>query len=546
MTLSYSSLQCSGVFAHACINRAASTYGRESASWFFPAPVPGPVAMPARSLSLPTVIGASYLTMGLRFAAHFCFMPYVSLWSERAGFSSNESTAFITVYMLGKFTASMIFGRIADAYLSHTVVYSVVTSASAAAVVGIACASSTRSPELHVFLFLLAGLTDTLPLLDAIIMRSLSYVDRAGHAARARGFGSLMIAAGAPVWGYVAQQHGVRVLFVCYAAFKLATVPVIALLLPVREAYAAQHAPVDAGKTGMEAQGAGLPSGSQQPVQQPRRSRGANCLSSCLSSSLCSSCFSCLPSTANGVSKHQLCALLPASAYCALGLLAGCGYYLAISNRYALIYLETVFNATGVEMGVSIASQTISECPVFVVAPWLLRKVGVHVALLSCMVAASLRNGVYAGLPAMHLARSKSLHLVYVFELAHGWLIAMHYTAIVTMGEELGKDGRQASIIGLASSFVFGATLLTQLLWPLVVHKIGLNASYCASEVVFLALSAPLLAFGAAALQRCLLSSCGRCKRHLMKAPEHLPEEARGLLADRDDPAFVEDERRRQ
>jgi len=174
------------------------------------------------------------VVFALRFIALAAFTPYTFLWLESNGFDTHQRGLLGGFASAVRFGAPMVLGTLADWSGHRRLVF-----VTATIINGLAVAALTLQPESATsqgLLLGLCGLTETGSLLDAFVMRSLSWAGAAASAPRARAWGALTWCVAAPLFGTIAERFGIATLFRAYGCFQLLALPVC-LMLPIAQAY---------------------------------------------------------------------------------------------------------------------------------------------------------------------------------------------------------------------------------------------------------------------------------------------------------------------
>jgi hypothetical protein len=308
----------------------------------------------------------------------------------------------------------------------------------------------------------LCGLCDTRALMDAIVVRALTWAGAKELGTISRGFGALGWAVACPFFGTIYNRVGLAVLFRLYAPFVLLSVPVICSL-PISRAYAMPLADADA-EVGLAAE-AGT---------QSRRS---------------SQCGQGLRRTLAVVKPWRVRALL--------ALNVGVGAQFGVMFTHQFVYLEHRLHATGVQLGLTSAAQAIIEVPLFFVVERLARKLGGSLrSMLTCMAAIALRL-------LMHVV-TPSLWLLLPFEVAHGWSFAFGFQAGSQLAEQYAAEGLQATVMGTWGTSLQLGWLLATLLSSVLTDAFGERTMIAIFATLFAAAAAPLLPLACGtAVRRC-------------------------------------------
>lgn len=188
----------------------------------------------AAAQPLRRLIPVASVVFALRFIALAAFTPYTFLWLESNGFDTHQRGLLGGFASAVRFGAPMVLGTLADWSGHRRLVF-----VTATIINGLAVAALTLQPESATsqgLLFGLCGLTETGSLLDAFVMRSLSWAGAAASAPKARAWGALTWCVAAPLFGTIAERFGIATLFRAYGCFQLLALPVC-LMLPIAQAY---------------------------------------------------------------------------------------------------------------------------------------------------------------------------------------------------------------------------------------------------------------------------------------------------------------------
>lgn len=156
--------------------------------------------------SAPQLFCLASAAFALRFVALAAFSPYVFLWLESNGYDTHERGLLGALQSIMRFGSPFVLGSLADASGYRRTVFVVATASNAVAVAALTlCPASSAAQAL---LLCAAGLSDTGPLLDAFVMRSLAASGQATAAPRARAWGAATWCVAAPIFGAVAERSG--------------------------------------------------------------------------------------------------------------------------------------------------------------------------------------------------------------------------------------------------------------------------------------------------------------------------------------------------
>ena len=467
------------------------------------------------------VIVLACVAFFLRFTALAAFVPYVFFWLEHNGHDTYARSFLGTLYKAIAFIVPMVWGGIADWSGQHLLACTISTVGNAAAV-----GLLTLFPRSFVWqaaMLSMASIFDSGSLVDAIIIRCLAHAGCASAAPRSRAFGALSWCAAAPIFGWFGSTYGLRALFMAYTPLALLMVPVVALF-PVSAAYkapqgaqgAAEPPPSDAepGKQAVATAEAGveLQTGGTE-LQPPATPEVAEIIARPTPEPPMAHAAvdgACCGMRSGAFTRKLRDALLQPGAPTLLLLFGLVGLHMGIAFTFGFIYFDERFHASGTMLGLTLTMQAILEVPLFQVAAKLVRRIGFHTAMLSCMLAAAIRFAGYVTMPQMVL--------VLPFEVGHGYSFALYYTTMSLYSETFAAVGLQATMLGVQPSnqrlhrssarrsapiaVVFTGmstsssqlgNLVATLLWSVVVEESGLRAAFAIASVLFFVAAVPIL-----------------------------------------------------
>lgn len=385
------------------------------------------------------------------------------LWLAHGGHSTTTIGALGFAYRALGTVSPTVIGGLADAHSRHREYLIVATVVNALAIVSLTL--WPQSVPWQAACLVAAALSDSSALLDAIIVRSMSWSGAADAAPRSRAFGALGWILAAPAFGAVNGAFGLAWLIRLYAPLLLFALPAC-LSLPIREAYA------KASDTTTKVQSAG-PNGSSPEG---------------------GSIASAEPSHGKAWSLAERIGLVLRKPRILLQLLLTflIGMHFGVGFSFGFLFLEQELSATPIQLALSTFSQALIEMPLFQVAAPLCRRVGVLNALLSCQLAAALR---FTGYVTM-----SSVWAVLPFDVGHGWSFALVYTATALLGEGFTEDGLQATVVGLGNSAMALGQCSATLTWAALISYMGMRPAFITAAATF------LTAFAAVPLARAVIS----------------------------------------
>jgi MFS family permease len=344
----------------------------------------------AATQPLHRLIAIASAVFALRFVALAAFNPYTFLWLESNGFDTHERGLLGGFASAVRFGAPMVLGTLADWTGRRRLVF-----VSATIINSLAVAALTLQPESAIsqgLLLGLCGLTETGSLLDAFVMRSLSWAGAANSAPRARAWGAFTWCVAAPLFGTIAQRLGIATLFRAYGCFQLLALPVC-LLLPIAQAYgeetpgartaAATASPLEpaqgkarvsnAGTNGCCAE-AGIPSdganGGASLLQDLPGGARLQDFQACNGQGTPVPFEAVAPARSQGFVRRFRRAVFGAGPSSrelrfAIPLLSLVGLQMGIGFTFGFIYLKEELHAAGFLIGLSLTAQAAIEVPLF-------------------------------------------------------------------------------------------------------------------------------------------------------------------------------------
>ena len=376
-----------------------------------------------------------------RFAALGAFGPYIALWLRECGQPTLLLGMLYSTYRFVGFLSPMLLGALADARRCHAELFIAGCLLNA---ISVFCMTLERSAGVQAVCLVLAALSDPSALLDAMVVRCLTWAGASADAPKSRAFGALAWVCVAPMYGALKPVVGLSSLFRIYVPLQLLPVGVV-LLLPVERAYAdarpeADHrdgSTVDATSDSLH--------GRLRLISRSRRWRALGLLS----------------------------------------LIFMCGVHFGVAFGYGFLFFVEELHATGLQLGLTLTAQALLEVPLFQIAGRLVKSMGMRTSLLTCMLAAAIRFWGYVSV--------SSVWWVLPFEANHGWAFAIYYTAAAMLAEEFTSDGLQATMLGVANSAQQLGSLVATLGWSGLISAIGMRAAFSAAAMVFTAATVPLL-----------------------------------------------------
>jgi PPP family 3-phenylpropionic acid transporter len=128
------------------------------------------------------------------------------------------------------------------------------------------------------------------------------------------------------------------------------------------------------------------------------------------------------------------------------------GLYLAVEVNYLMLYMDRR-GASPALMGVMLAVATVSELPVWALAPRWLKRWGPRGVLSLAFLTGAVQALAYAWLPALWLALP--------VQLLHGLAFSAMWTAGVTYAAEVAPEGTQATAQGVFGGVQMGLCAMT-------------------------------------------------------------------------------------
>lgn len=478
----------------------------------------------ARRTKRPLLLAAAAGAFSVRYFAQAAFFPYLALWLRENGFEDVERAPILTLYFGGRALAPLCWGALADWCGHHLLVYAVGTFSNTLAVLLLTV--RPRSPAWQSVLLAIAGLSETLTLLDAMVNRSLVHIGASRTIGRA--FGSLTYAIASPLVGFLTGTFGLRSVLLLYSATAL-TVPLCALL-PVVDAYATSLAPLlpvsQPASDGTVARGA-------VPMPQPRV---AACALGADGPAAAEHSLVHLPRAADdapatdapviflvrtpagppanegpaakqgaaaptvqqstgraaatgGPATASFLASLRAHDWLCMASLLLVGVYHALFNSFGFILLTERLHASTSQLGATICVQALLEFPLFLAAGSALMPAlgGRLPALLTCHLASALRLLGYV--------TATSFYSILCFEPAHAWLASLAYAATLEFGESLSAQGLQATAVGAANVCINVGMVVGTLGCGELAGQVGPAETFRYAIPIFASASLPLLVY---------------------------------------------------
>ena len=323
------------------------------------------------------LLAVASLVFALRFVALAAYTPYTFLWLESNGFTTHERGLLGGFGAAVRLCAPVCLGALADWTGRRRNVFIAATLLN-----GFAVAALTLRPHSAAWQACFLGmgsLTETGALLDAFVMRSLSWAGRAEAAPRARAWGALTWCATAPLFGAISQSWGIATLFSAYGGLQLCGLP-FCLMLPISEAYGEEQsgmraAPITPVKSDREAEVL-EPSGAKAGPNDKSSVEDVGARSSSATPAVVQSSFDRRVRGAvggSGKGSRELRFAMP--------LLVLVGLQMGIGFAFGFIYLEEELHAPGFLIGLSLTAQAAIEVPLFRAAG-LLRPVRLNGSLM--------------------------------------------------------------------------------------------------------------------------------------------------------------------
>lgn len=394
--------------------------------------------LPAHSRAMSTrreIVVLASASFFLRFCAFGAFSPYIALWLKHGGHDTAAIGGLFSLYRFVCICSPMAIGALADARKCHRVLFIALTVANAAAV-----ASLTAYPgsvTWQAIGLIAVAMSDSGSLVDAMVVRCLTWAGAASMAPRCRAFGAISWCAVAPLYGEIAARFGLATLYRSYAPLLLIALPFCAAL-PSTRAYA------DA------------------------------------------SCDKAVDPAAAGGRFSQRLRLVGRSnrALCLLLLIFLVGVHFGIGFGFGFVYLESELGATPLQLGFTLTAQALLEVPLFQVAAPLAKALGLRQALLTCQLAACFRFGGWVLVT--------DPWWILPFESGHGWSFALMYTCSALLAEEFAEVGLQATVLGVAQSAQQAGSLAATLLWTALISALGMRTAFRIAAALFALAALPL------------------------------------------------------
>ena len=381
------------------------------------------------------IVALASASFFLRFCAFGAFSPYIALWLKHGGHDTAAIGGLYSLYRFVSICSPMAIGALADARKCHRTLFISLTVANAAAV-----ASLTAYPgsvTWQAIGLIAVAMSDSGSLVDAMVVRCLTWAGAASMAPRCRAFGALSWCAVAPLYGEIAARFGLATLIHSYAPLLLIALPFCAAL-PSTRAYA--DASCDKATDPAAAGG--------------RFSQRLRLV---------------------GHSNRALCLLL---------LIFLVGVHFGIGFGFGFVYLESELGATPLQLGFTLTAQALLEVPLFQVAAPLAKALGLRQALLTCQLAACFRFGGWVLVT--------DPWWILPFESGHGWSFALMYTCSALLAEEFAEVGLQATVLGSAQSAQQAGSLAATLLWTALISALGMRTAFRIAAALFALAALPL------------------------------------------------------
>ena len=448
----------------------------------------------------------------LRFAAFGAFGPYISLWLKHSGHSTATIGTLYSIYRCMACCSPFLIGWLSDSYKCHRPLFALATFTNALSVASLAAFPSSWLWQC--LILVLIALSESSSLLDAMIVRCLTWAGADSMAPRCRACGALAWCIVAPLYGIVAHKFGISTLFQCIYAPMLTIMLPFCMALPSTRAYAETH------------QGTNKVSGGETIQRSACNNESSKSASSLHDSSAhressengleASQATTDTTNTATSTPPSSLCrrlsiVLRSCRTLCILCLLFMVGLHFGIAFGFGFPYLESELHATGVQLGFTLTAQALLEVPLFQVATPLATFLGLPTALLVCMLSACVR---FTGWVTVSNA-----WFILPFESGHGIAFALSFTTMALFAEEFTKLGLQATVLGAANSSQQAGSLIATMLWTLFITNFGMRNAFEIAAATFACASLPLLGKAPAcciyALQttRHLWRECSKCVR---------------------------------
>ena len=370
------------------------------------------------------------------FGSYAAFYPYIFVWMKDNGYGANERAMLFSCYQVPNIVAGICWGTLADASGRHIPIFWFVTLIGSAAV-----ALLTAFPQIAAVQALglfLAGACDNFGLLEAFMVRSLTWSGIPEMVPKSRMIASLAWSGLAPLFGVVARSYGVQWLFRAYSISMIALLPICSML-PITQAYR---------------DGSTLPESGRSSVEE-------------------------------GLATRMGAVLRRAKVYLLLFVFIGIND--GITYTFAFIYLESELHYTGFQLGLTLSCHALVELPLWGVGSAIVARLGNRESLLTALIATAGRYLAYCVLT--------SAWQVLPFESLHSWVIVMQFTVKALVAEKASALGLQASLIGSLNLCRQAGSLLSVIALPPLQAAFGTRSSLLLVASVFAAVSLPPMVY---------------------------------------------------
>lgn len=292
----------------------------------------------------------------LRFTAFGAFAPYISLWLKHSGHTTETIGGLYSLYRLCSFLSPVVVGGLADARKCHRHLFVALTIVNAAAVVCLTI--FPRSVAWQAVGLMMISLTDTSSLVDAMVMRCLTWAGAQPMAPKCRAFGALAWCAVAPIYGEIANEFGISVLYRSYAPLLLLALPFVAAL-PSNRAYRETAEGKPPAEVGTEPPAAAATTAAEEVGCASAHAEKA---SSDVPASAAEPIALPVASATRGTFMQRLRTLgRSRRALVLLSLLFLVGVHFGIAFGFGFPYLEAELHATGLQIGLTLTAQALLE-----------------------------------------------------------------------------------------------------------------------------------------------------------------------------------------
>lgn len=319
--------------------------------------------MPAASLrtSKRCIVILACCAFFLRFLALAAFAPYVALWLSQNGHTTMTYGAIYSIWRFTGMLAPMLLGALADARRCHREVFAIGACLNALAVLAMTLYPTSAFWQACCLFF--AALCDASALLDAMVIRCLSWANASDLAPRTRALGALAWCAFAPCFGALSNTYGIAVVFWCYVPLLLLSLPVC-MLLPTKHAYEAplqqrkQEPPPPEGNHRTEVVGA-----ADDTAASPDCLDASAAVAAPRNTCAVPAPATMAPAEPAGLSFGRRLRLILSTRRTLLLLLLFIliGVHFGVAFGYAFVYLESELHASGVQLGLTLTAQAILE-----------------------------------------------------------------------------------------------------------------------------------------------------------------------------------------